>query len=173
MRLVVGGFDIGRADMRVDLCRHKALMAEQFLNAADIRATVEQMCCKAMAKGVRACSRVESTFFDVLLEHASDTAGGKSSTEFISECRWFLSAVGCRTTQSEVLHEGFIGMRAKLADTLFAPFTPDSNRSVGKVDVAVVHSNKFANPKPRAIGDFKDRKVSTAHLGLLARCVKQ
>ena len=51
-------------------------MPEEFLDASDIGAAVEQMGGEAMPQGVGARTSIESTFLDVLFEHSSDASGG-------------------------------------------------------------------------------------------------
>ena len=53
MRLFVNLTELGDRDVRVDLSRHQALMPQQFLNAADVGAAIEQVCCKAMTERMR------------------------------------------------------------------------------------------------------------------------
>lgn len=51
-------------------------MSEQFLNASDIGAAVEQMGGEAMPQGMGARTSIESTVLDVFFEHSSDASGG-------------------------------------------------------------------------------------------------
>lgn len=76
MCLVVGGFDICRRDVRVNLGSYKAFMSEQFLDASDIGTAVEQVGGEAMPQGMGARTSIESTFLDVFFEHSSDASGG-------------------------------------------------------------------------------------------------
>ncbi len=41
---------VGSADVRVDLCRDEASVPEQFLDAANIRATIQEMCGETMTQ---------------------------------------------------------------------------------------------------------------------------
>ena len=64
----------GRADVRIDLCRHEAFVSQQFLHTADIGTAIEQMSGKAVSQSVWRRARVESRRLDMFLEHPTYTA---------------------------------------------------------------------------------------------------
>ena len=66
MRLVVCLLKCSSADVRIDLCSHKTLVAQHFLNASNVRATIQQMRCKAVAERVGCRTRIQTAFLDVL-----------------------------------------------------------------------------------------------------------
>ena len=148
-------------------------MSEQLLNAADIGTTVEQVGSETMTEGMRTRTRIESALFDVLLEHSRHTPSCQPAAEFVSERRGFLGAVGGRPSHLQVVGQRLIGKGAKLTDPFFASFSSDSNRAIGEIDIAIVHSDQFADPKAGTIGDFKDRKIASSHFGLGIWCVEQ
>ena len=173
MRFIVSSLDVGCAHVGVDLCGHQAFMSQQLLNAADICSTVEQVGSETMTECMWAGTRIETTLFDILLEHSRHTPSRQSAAEFVSEGRRFFGAVGGRPSDLKVIGQGLIGERAELTDPLFSTLPTDSNRAVGKIDIAIVHSYQFANPESSAVGDFKDRKIASAHFGLSIRCVQE
>ena len=61
--------------MRVDLRGGEALVAQEFLHAAEIRAVVEHVRGEGVAERVRADIRVEAGFDQVFIEFAADGAG--------------------------------------------------------------------------------------------------
>ena len=52
MSLFVGLLEPRRADVRIDLSRYQTLVPQQFLNAADVGAAVEQMGRETVPQGV-------------------------------------------------------------------------------------------------------------------------
>ena len=58
--------------MRVNLRRAQALVAQQFLDAAQVGTVVKQMRRKAVTQRVRADARIQSGFNQVLVELAPD-----------------------------------------------------------------------------------------------------
>ena len=148
-------------------------MSEQLLNAADIGTTVEQVGSETMTEGMWTRTRIESALFDVLLEHSRHTPSRQPAAEFVSERRGFLGAVGGRPSDLKVIGQGLVGERAELTDPLFPTLPTDSNGAIGKIDIAIVHSYQFADPESGAVGDFKDRKIASAHFGLSIRSVQK
>lgn len=148
-------------------------MSEQLLNATDIGPTVEQVGSETMTKGMWTGTRIESALFDVLLEHSRHTPSRQSTAEFVSEGRRFFGAVGSRPSDLKVIGQGLVGERAELTDPLFSTLPADSNGAIGKIDIAIVHSYQFADPESGAVGDFKDRKIPSAHFGLSIRCIQK
>lgn len=74
MSLLVGFAQACCTDVRVDLRRHKTLVAKQLLNAADVSPAIEQVGREAMPQGVRRSSCVETGLFEMLFEHATDAS---------------------------------------------------------------------------------------------------
>ena len=87
MGLFVGLPQVAGADVGVDLRRDQALVAQQFLHAADIGTAIQQMGSKAVAKRVRTRSLVEASLAQIFLQHAADTSRRESGAESVDEDR--------------------------------------------------------------------------------------
>ena len=72
-------------DVGVDLCRRQALVAEQFLHAAEIGPAIEQVGGEGMPQGVWGDMLLEIAGADVQFEHPPDTAGGQPFAELVEE----------------------------------------------------------------------------------------
>ena len=98
MRLFIGSPQIGRADVRVDLRGDQALVAQQFLHAANVGAAIQQVRGKAVPQRVGRGAPIETRFRQVLLQQPADAARRQSSAELVDEYRRF----GCRPRLSTV-----------------------------------------------------------------------
>jgi hypothetical protein len=85
MRLLVGRFQVRRAHVRVDLRRDQAFVAEEFLDAADVGAAVEEVRGEAVAERVRAGALVEAGHLEIFFQHAGNAARCQTSAEFVCE----------------------------------------------------------------------------------------
>ena len=74
MSLFVGLLEPRRADVRIDLSRYQTLVPQQFLNAADVGAAVEQMGRETVPQGVGRRAEIEPRDLQVFLQHSSHTA---------------------------------------------------------------------------------------------------
>ncbi len=61
MGLFVGCSQVASANVRVDLRGHQALVPQQFLHAADVGTSVEQVRGKAVSQGVRASALIQAS----------------------------------------------------------------------------------------------------------------
>ena len=87
MRFLVRRLEIARADVRVDLRRDEAFVAEEFLHAADVGAAVEQMRGEAVAERVGRSPLVEAGFAEVFFQHPGHAARRQPRAEFVGEDR--------------------------------------------------------------------------------------
>src|SRR5688572_32501468 len=88
MGLFVDGLHAGRADVRVDLRRAEALVAEQFLNAADVGAAIEQVGGETVPQGVRSGPLIEARSLEVLFRSEEHTSELQSQSNLV--CRLLL-----------------------------------------------------------------------------------
>ena len=107
---------VGR-QVRVDLGGAEALVAEQFLDAAQVGAVVEQVRREAVTQRVRADSRVEAGRDQILVELAPDGAGAEGFAVLVEEDaagRGAL-ALGLRAAEFEVALHGLDRLAADRA----------------------------------------------------------
>ena len=95
MGFFVGGPQASGAHVGVDLRGDQAFMAEQFLDAANVGPSVEQVRGETMPQGVGRSPQVEPRLLEVLLQHPSHAAGGDSLAKFVGEGGRF-GLRGCR-----------------------------------------------------------------------------
>src|SRR5882724_6941036 len=69
----------GGGDVRIDLRRRQALVAQQLLDAADIGAAIQEMGSEAVPQGVGRGAVVQAGGFEVLFQHAPDAARGQTA----------------------------------------------------------------------------------------------
>ena len=75
----------GRRHMRVNLRRAEAAVAEQFLDAADVRAGIEQVGGERMPQRVRAGPPVEAGLSKILSQHSGHASSGQPFAESIEK----------------------------------------------------------------------------------------
>src|SRR5262245_11260060 len=85
MRLFVGLTQALGADMRVDLRRGQALVAEEFLDAAQVSAAIEQMRSETVPQRVRSRQAVEAGLLNVFLEQSSHAAGREAPAALVEK----------------------------------------------------------------------------------------
>ena len=82
------------ADVRVDLRGHQALVAQQFLHAADIGAAVQQMGGETVPQRVRRRAAVQAGELQILFQHPGDASRGEAPPELVDEHRAAAPAQG-------------------------------------------------------------------------------
>lgn len=85
MGLVEGVEQAGCRHVGVDLRGHEALVAQEFLHAADIGTGIEQVRRETVTQRVRARPPRESRGREMLLEQSGDTADRQPSAKTIGE----------------------------------------------------------------------------------------
>src|SRR5579871_6380127 len=75
---------VGR-HMGVNLCVRQAAMSQEFLDAADVGAAVEQMRGKAVPQTMRAGVRIDAGQSQVFCEQPAHTAAGQPGAVFVEE----------------------------------------------------------------------------------------
>ena len=73
------------ADVGIDLSRDQTLVSQKFLDAANIRAGVQQMRGETVPQRVGRSASIEPGFLDVLFQHPSDASRRNPATETIGE----------------------------------------------------------------------------------------
>ena len=76
-----------RADVRVDLGGDQTSVAQQFLHASNVGASIKQMSREAMPQCMRTGSQVQPRCQQILFQHSRDTASRQSCPEFVDEHR--------------------------------------------------------------------------------------
>jgi len=85
MRRVVGFLHAAGRQVRVDLRRAQALVAEQLLHAAQVGAVVQQVRREAVTQRVRADPGIEAGLHEVFVELAAHRAGAERFAVLVEE----------------------------------------------------------------------------------------
>src|SRR5262245_17059031 len=109
MGLLVDVFEVFGADMGVDLGGGNILVAEHFLNAAQVTTAIQQMSSKGMAEGVRADLLMQSGLLDPFADDMAGSPVGEPQAPVVEKKRRCLSQAG--GSALNVAMNGFLGHR--------------------------------------------------------------
>jgi len=171
----VGGTEVAGADVRVDLRRDQAFVAEQLLNAADVGAAVQQMRRKTVAEGVRAGTIVEPHLLEMFFEQSANAARSETGTKTIHKDR----RTAVRRFFGRELSLGEPGLEcaqrigAERAEAFFASLAADADDALREIEVAIVEADQFAHAQTGGVERFEDRPITKAHRGVTRRGTKQ
>src|SRR5688572_840020 len=87
MSLLVDFAQTCRADVRVNLRGHEALVTQQFLHGANVGSAIEQVRCEAMSQSMRRSTSIQSGFQNLLVQHPGHAASRQPISEFVREDR--------------------------------------------------------------------------------------
>ena len=150
--------------MSVDLRRRQALVAEQFLNAAEVRSTVEQMRGEAVPEGVGRCDRVEACLFEILLQHTADAAGGQPASELVEKHRVVLFASGrLRHADVQPAVEGLGSVRANGGDALLPSFAEHAHDVCSPIPIRHVESHQLRHAQTGGVQRLQNGPVPQTH----------
>ena len=121
MSLLVRFLHAASADVRVDLRRCQTLVAEQLLNAAQVRTSIEQVCRKTVPQRVRCRLAVQAGQHQILVQHAPDAARRQTFPELIQKQRITIFVLRVGLSHLHPVFERFHGIAAKRCDTHHDP----------------------------------------------------
>ena len=151
--------------MRVDLGSDQALVPEKFLDTSNIGTAIEQMRCETMTQGMGRSAGIKTALKDIFFQHSGHAATGQSAAKFVAERGTFLLVGRAGTPSGKVPVQGCDRVFSEGAEAFLSAFTADPNHPFFEIDVPIVHTHQFADPKPSAVDDFQDGGVSKSHLG--------
>ena len=123
MRVGVGFLQALDGDVRVDLRRREAGVAEQRLHAAQVRAAIEQMRGETVPQFVRTERDRNRGVPQITLQDQPDRARRNPAARFVDEKR-----TGLHIGRRAITRDGFQGRRADRADALLPPFAENAHR---------------------------------------------
>ena len=126
MCLLVGFLHAACADVRIDLRRRQALVAQKFLDASQIRAPIEQVRCEAVPQRVRCRLSVEAGQHQIFIQHPPDAARREPFAELIQEKRIAVLVLRIELPNFQPFIERFDRVLAQWADTFFTALSDDS-----------------------------------------------
>ena len=148
MCLLVGFLHAAGADVGVDLGRRQTFVAEQFLDAAKVRATVEQVRGEAVPQGVRCRLSVEAGQHEILVEHPSNAACRQSLAELIQKQRIAVFVLRVRLPDFHPVVECLDRVPAQRTDAFFAALSDDSQNVRVPVPASNIQTDDFRDSKP-------------------------
>jgi hypothetical protein len=162
-------------------------VAKQFLNRAQVGASLQEMCCERMPQCVRTDPCRNRRFGDITADDAIDAAGGEPAAAEIQEQRCsarpsgFLrtSNVKLRTFADErpMIREHqphrLRGLRIEWHQTLFSALAFDADDPSAQVEILEVHPDELAQAKTGCVEQFQDRAIATAGDGRYVRRLEQ
>jgi len=124
--LLVGFLHAACADVRIDLRRRQALVAQKFLDTSQVRAPIEQVRCEAVPQRVRCRLSVEAGQHQIFIQHSPDAARREPFAELIQEKRIAVLVLRIELPNFQPFIERFDRVLAQWADTFFTALSDDS-----------------------------------------------
>jgi len=166
--VVVGFLNLVGGEVGIDLGRAQRLMAQQFLDDAEVGTIVEHVGGKAVSKRVGTDAGIQACLEEVLVEFASDRACRKALAVLVDE-KGVLIEVGFSRvgiTEGEVALDGLQGCRADGGKSFSFSFTADMEDLAEEVDVSEVEGDQFADAQARGVEGFHDGEVAGTEHGV-------
>ena len=173
MRSLVDFAQAGGADVRVDLRRHQALVAEQFLHAADVGAAVEQVRGEAVSQRVRGGAPIQARLLQVLLQHPRHAARGEAVAELVEEQRAFGTLPARQGPRSHPAHDRSHRPAAQGRQSFAAPLAADAHQPAVEVQVVVVDRHQFTDAQSGRVRRFEHRAIAQPHRFVRRRGLEQ
>lgn len=111
------------------MCTGEALVSEQFLDDAQIRASIQQVCSKRMAKEMGVHIEQAGSLQQIFFEIALNRAGGKAASAQIQEDGSGIGGSAIATqqgaTHSQIRLKLFLCLYPKRNQPLLLPLTPN------------------------------------------------
>jgi len=141
----------------VDLGGGEALVAEEFLDAAEVGAVVEQVGGEAVAEGVGADAGVEAGHDQILVELAADGAGGDGGAVFVEEdaAGQWAGRIRLAGAVFEVALEGLDGLAADGSEAVLAALAADAEDAFLHIEVGHVELDELADTDAGGVEDFE------------------
>jgi len=124
--LLVGFLHAACADVRIDLRRRQALVAQKFLDTSQVRAPIEQVRCEAVPQRVRCRLSVEAGQHQIFIQHSPDAARREPFAELIQEKRIAVLVLRIELPNLQPFIERFDRVLAQWADAFFTALSDDS-----------------------------------------------
>lgn len=160
MSVLVGIAEAFLGYVGVDLGRGEAAVSEEFLDRAEVGASVEEVGGEAVAEGVWTGSQVEADGFEVLDEQASDTSNRESSSEAVEEHGGFARLPG--GTEADPAPKTFVGHGTDGTKAFASSLASHANQLLFMVEVVEIEPDQFADAEASAIEGLEHRTIADA-----------
>ena len=135
-------------------------MAEQRLDAAQIRAAIEQMRGETVPQLVGTERDRDRGVAQIALQDEPDRARRNPATRFVDEKRTGLD-VGRRS----IVGDGLQGGRADWADALLSSLAQNTDRLGVDIQIGDIQRGEFIQAQTAAVKEFEDGSVAQWHPG--------
>ena len=138
MRCGINFLDFAGRQVRIYLGGRKRLMAEQFLNAAEVFAAIEHMGGKAVPQGMRADCRVEARHFQVFIHFPADASGAEPFAVLIDEQDLAVEVaveLGAFVPELHIMLDDLQNRGADGGDSFFFALAPDVYDFAEEIDI--------------------------------------
>jgi len=183
MGFVVDVHELADGGVRVFLRGGEGLVAEEFLNGAEVGAVGEEMRGEGMAEGVGMQVPVYVDEADVFFDDAADGTLREAAAGIIQEngfgVRGFAVAAAAvgglqeqLLTQRPIFFQRFLGFRAVGDDAFLVALAADTQHEIFSFDVGQVEASEFADPKAGGVEQFEEGAVATEQEAFLFKSGK-
>ena len=151
MGRVVGFFEALNGDVGVDLRGDEVGVAEEFLDAAEIGAAIQEMGGIAMAEFVRGEFGVKSGADEILLEPGLDDTGSNGARVHAGGPENWIGTFRRRAERFPIMFDCFKGMIADGSDAFLFSFAAHTDEAFGEIEVLDTESAEFADAETAGV----------------------
>lgn len=180
MRFVVDVHQLADGGVGVFLRGGEGLVAEEFLNCAQIGAIGEEMRGEGVPQGVWVKVPVHIDEADVFFDDAANGALRKAAPSVIEEDGFGVRRIAAAATggaagrlrkqliaKGPVFFEGFLGFRAIGDDAFFVAFAAHSEDAFFLVDVDDIEAGEFADAKAGGVEELEQGAIAPEEQALV------
>lgn len=140
-------------------------MPQQFLNAAQIRAVVQQVRRETVTQGVRTDPGIKPGHREVLVELPANRPRAERLTVLVQEDALragTVLALGIQGAHVEVPLQRLDGLASDGRQSVFAPLTADAQNAFDQVEILHLQVDQFADADAAAVQHFQHRAITGA-----------
>ena len=177
MGFVVDVHELANGDVGIFLGGGEGLVAEEFLDGAEVGAIGEQMGSEGVAQGVGVQVPVHVGEANIFLDDAAHGALGEAAAGVIKKDGFGVrgttaaaSGAGLQqqlVTNGPVSFEGFLGFAAVRDDALLVTFAADAQHFFAAIQVGEIKAGKFADAETRGVKKFEEGAVAAQQQRLI------
>lgn len=173
--LLVHRPQVGGTHMGVDLRGDEALMAQKFLDAADVSPPVQQVRGEAMAERMGRSAPIQAGGAQVFFQHPSDAAGGQAPAKAVDEDRRSRAGRLARmqAADGQPAAQGAGSKRSDGSEAFLAAFAAHAEDFGPEVYVAFVEAHQFADAESRRVHGFENGSIAKSHGRIGRRCCQE
>src|SRR5271167_93651 len=183
MSFIVDVHQLTDGSVGVFLRGGKRLVAEEFLNGAQVSAIGEKMRGKGVAQGMRMQIPIHVDEADIFLDDAADGALREPAADVIEENGFSVRGIAMATAAARGLQEqllpkgpifveGFLGLASVGDNAFLVPFADDAQHTLFLVDVGEIEAGKFTDAQACGVEQFQQGAVAAEQKALVFKSGK-